>query len=165
MRAFSRVGMPSLQGFDVKSVTFNMLVAAIVLAVLFFSVSAQARPRDNNPCSNGCVTLHQTADGLVIVTAVDATGAVLATDSKRVDAAVARELYWPAHDLSLPYERVDGQFLALAGMDAGQETYPLPGGGAATIIHNPGYDLIIIVGPDGTVVEVRIQVTGGNQQK
>lgn len=142
-----------------KPTLLKTLVASFVIAVSVLGSSVQARPRDNDPCSNGCVTLHQTADGLVIVTAVDATGAVLATDSKRVDAAVARELYWPAHDLSLPYERVDGQFLALAGMDIGQDTYPLPGGGAATIIHNSGYDLIIITGPDGTVIDVRIQVT------
>jgi len=128
-------------------------------------VSAQARSRDNNPCSNGCVTLHQTVDGLVIVAALDAAGNVLATDSKRVDAAVARELYWPAHDLLLSYERVDGQFLSLAGMDVGQESYPLPGGGSATIIHQGGYDLIIITGPGGNVVEVRIQVTGGTREK
>src|SRR3546814_14852087 len=112
-----------------KTMLFKTLVVALVIAVSVLGSSALARPRDNNPCSNGCVTLHQTADGLVIVTAVDASGAVLATDSKRVDAAVARELYWPAHDLSLPYERVDGEFLALAGMDIGQDTYQLPGGG------------------------------------
>lgn len=163
MGVISRVGMPPLQGVKVTVVTVKMFVSAIVLAVLFFSVSAQARPRDNNPCSNGCVTLHQTVDGLVIVTALDAAGNVLATDAARVGASSRRgahDIFWPAHDWSLAYERVNGQFVALAAMqDHGSETTPLPGGGAVTIIHQGGYDVIVTIGPDGTVIDVRIQVT------
>src|SRR3546814_15726063 len=99
-----------------KPTLLKTLVASFVIAVSVLGSSVQARPRDNDPCSNGSVTLHQTADGLVIVTAVDAAGNVLATDAARVGAPStrgARDLLWPAHDWSLAYERVNGHFVAL----------------------------------------------------
>jgi hypothetical protein len=141
-------------------------LAFLALAAFVPVGDAAARTRAYDPCAKGCVTLHQSADGLVFAAAVDAAGNVLSSDTARVGAsAEVRELYWPADDMSQVFERVGGDYLPVLSVDSPTEMTPLPGGGTLIINHQDGYDVIIIINPDGTIAEIRIQPRPGSSTR
>ncbi|PIX61528.1 MAG: hypothetical protein COZ47_01465 [Lysobacterales bacterium CG_4_10_14_3_um_filter_64_11] len=145
----------------------RLVLAFLALAMCVPVGDAVARTRAFDPCAKGCVTLRQSADGLVVATAVDAAGNVLVSDTARVGASgKVRELYWPANDLSQVFERVDGGYVPVVSMEGSiDETSPLPGGGYLIINHQDGYDVIIVINPDGTIFEIRIQPTPGSSTR
>lgn len=145
---------------------FSRLILAFLALSVFVPVGdAAARTRAFDPCAKGCVTLRQSADGLVVAAAVDAAGNVLASDTARVGASgEVRELYWPADDISQVFERVDGGYVPVVSMEGVIEITPLPGGGSLIIDHQDGYDVIIVISADGTI-QVRIQPRPGSSTR